>query len=104
MSVDALPVQMVSELEEQQGVPWLVEGLWTQQGVGLLCGSPKSCLCRARHKQHYPVSRVMPRDPKFRPEKPVARPFPGGQRGITGALLSTGNGAELEDRCWTFTS
>ena len=43
MSVDALPVQMVSELEEQQGVPWLVEGLWTQQGVGLLCGSPKSC-------------------------------------------------------------
>ena len=43
MRADALPVQMVSELEEQQGVPWLVEGLWTQQGVGLLCGSPKSC-------------------------------------------------------------
>jgi hypothetical protein len=43
MIVDALPVQMVSELEEQQGVPWLVEGLWAQQGVGLLCGSPKSC-------------------------------------------------------------
>ena len=43
MTVDALPVQRVSELEEQQGVPWLVEGLWTQQGVGLLCGSPKAC-------------------------------------------------------------
>lgn len=43
MTADALPVQRVSELEEQQGVPWLVEGLWTQQGVGFLCGSPKSC-------------------------------------------------------------
>lgn len=43
MTADALPVQRVSELEVQQGVPWLVEGLWMQQGVGLLCGSPKSC-------------------------------------------------------------
>ncbi len=43
MIADALPVQRVSELQEQQGVPWLIEGLWTQQGVGLLCGSPKSC-------------------------------------------------------------
>jgi len=43
MIADALPVQRVSELEEQQAVPWLVEGLWTEQGVGLLCGSPKSC-------------------------------------------------------------
>jgi len=43
MTVDALPVQRVSELEEQKDVPWLVEGLWTQQGVGFLCGSPKSC-------------------------------------------------------------
>lgn len=42
MTADVLPVQRVSDVEEQHGVPWLVEGLWTQQGVGFLCGSPKS--------------------------------------------------------------
>ena len=43
MNYDALPVQRVSELEERDAVPWLVDELWTQQGVGFLCGSPKSC-------------------------------------------------------------
>lgn len=42
MSVDLLPVQRIGDVEEQQGVPWLVEGLWAEQGVGFLCGSPKS--------------------------------------------------------------
>ena len=36
------PAQRVGDVEDQQGVPWLVEGLWTEQGVGFLCGSPKS--------------------------------------------------------------
>jgi hypothetical protein len=61
MSDDLLSVQRVGDVEEQHGVRWLVEGLWTEQGVGFLCGSPKSSLCRARHKQHCPASRVMPR-------------------------------------------
>ena len=43
MTADTLPVQRVGEIEEQAGVPWLVEGLWMQQGVGFLCGSPKAC-------------------------------------------------------------
>lgn len=42
MSDDLLPVQRVGDVEEQQSVRWLVEGLWTEQGVGFLCGSPKS--------------------------------------------------------------
>ncbi len=43
MITDALPVQRVSDLKEQESLPWLVEELWTQQGVGFLCGSPKAC-------------------------------------------------------------
>ena len=43
MKVELLAVQKVSEVCEQHSVPWLVEGLWMQQGVGFLCGSPKSC-------------------------------------------------------------
>jgi hypothetical protein len=42
MNDDLLPVQRVGDVEEQHGVRWLVEGLWTEQGVGFLCGSPKS--------------------------------------------------------------
>lgn len=42
MTSELLPVQRVAEVEEDQGVPWLVEGLWAQQGVGFLCGSPKA--------------------------------------------------------------
>lgn len=42
MTADVLPVQRIAEVEEQRSVPWLVEGLWAQQGVGFLCGSPKS--------------------------------------------------------------
>jgi len=42
MNDDLLPVQRVGDVEEQQGVRWLVDGLWTEQGVGFLCGSPKS--------------------------------------------------------------
>lgn len=43
MSAEDLPVQRVSELQEEQGVAWLVEEIWTRQGVGFLCGSPKVC-------------------------------------------------------------
>ena len=43
MTTDVLPVRRIADVEEQQSVPWLVEQLWTQQGVGFLCGSPKSC-------------------------------------------------------------
>ena len=42
MTSDLLPVRRVCEIEQQRGVPWLVEQLWTQQGVGFVCGSPKS--------------------------------------------------------------
>jgi len=42
MSVEPLPVQRVGDVEEQQATSWLVEGLWTEQAVGFLCGSPKS--------------------------------------------------------------
>lgn len=42
MTVELLAVRKISEIQEQRGVPWLVEGLWVQQGVGFLCGSPKS--------------------------------------------------------------
>ena len=40
---ELLPVQKVSDVEEERGVPWLVEGLWPRQGVGLLGGTPKAC-------------------------------------------------------------
>lgn len=42
-AADVLPTKRVSEVDEQQGTPWLVEDLWSRQGVGFLCGSPKSC-------------------------------------------------------------
>jgi len=43
MSTELLPVKKVADVEEQRGVSWLVDDLWTQQGVGLLGGSPKAC-------------------------------------------------------------
>lgn len=43
MSVELLTVQQIGEIQEQPGIAWLIEGLWVQQGVGCLCGSPKSC-------------------------------------------------------------
>lgn len=43
MNVEPLAVQKIGDIQEQRGVPWLVEGLWTRQGVGFLCGSPKAC-------------------------------------------------------------
>jgi hypothetical protein len=43
MNVEPLAVQKIGDIQEQHGVPWLVEGLWVRQGVGFLCGSPKSC-------------------------------------------------------------
>ncbi len=41
--VECLPVKRVAEVEEVRGTRWLVDTLWPQQGVGFLCGSPKSC-------------------------------------------------------------
>ncbi|MGH7418096.1 MAG: AAA family ATPase, partial [Candidatus Rokuibacteriota bacterium] len=43
MNVEPLAVQKIGDIQEQRGVPWLVEGLWLRQGVGFLCGSPKAC-------------------------------------------------------------
>jgi hypothetical protein len=43
MNVELLAVQKISEIDEQRGIPWLVEGLWVRQGVGFLCGCPKAC-------------------------------------------------------------
>jgi len=43
MTAELLPVQRVADVDEQRGgVAWLVEGLWAEQGVGFLCGSPKA--------------------------------------------------------------
>jgi len=42
MTVELLKVTKIGEIQEQRSVPWLVEGLWVQQGVGFLCGSPKA--------------------------------------------------------------
>jgi hypothetical protein len=44
MSIEPLPVTRVADVaEEPGGVSWLIEGLWTEQGVGFLGGNPKSC-------------------------------------------------------------
>ena len=42
MNVELLTVQQIAQIQQQTSVPWLIEGLWVQQGVGFLCGSPKS--------------------------------------------------------------
>ncbi len=43
MNVEPLAVQRIGDIQEQRGVPWLVEELWVRQGVGFLCGCPKAC-------------------------------------------------------------
>ncbi|MEO7987368.1 MAG: AAA family ATPase [Gemmatimonadales bacterium] len=42
--VDLLPVRPAADIEaEPQHSGWLIEGLWTRQGVGLIGGAPKCC-------------------------------------------------------------
>jgi hypothetical protein len=41
--------------------PWLIEGLWGAGGVGVIGGSAKSFLSRARNKKLHPAPRIMPR-------------------------------------------
>lgn len=43
MKVERLTVEHVGALAAAPGVPWLVEGLWPEQGVGFLGGHPKAC-------------------------------------------------------------
>ena len=39
-----LPTARVGELDEVDGpTPWLVRSLWSEQAVGFLAGTPKSC-------------------------------------------------------------
>ena len=42
-SGEPLPVQHVASVEAEAELPWLVEGIWPEQGVGFLGGHPKSC-------------------------------------------------------------
>jgi len=57
-----LPFVRASELaHEQQEQRWLIRDLWASEGVGVIGGSPKCLLCRARHNRHYAASRIMPR-------------------------------------------
>ena len=60
--VTPLPVMRAGDLPTQAPEHrWLIHDLWARQAVGLVGGHPKSCLCRARHKQDYAASRIMPR-------------------------------------------
>jgi len=43
MSAELLPVQHIAAVEAATELPWLVEGLWPEQGVGFLGGHPKAC-------------------------------------------------------------
>ena len=36
-------VQVAAVEAEREGSSWLVEGLWEEEGVGILGGAPKSC-------------------------------------------------------------
>jgi hypothetical protein len=36
-----LPVKRAAEITESPPQQWLVESLWTQQAVGVLCAQPK---------------------------------------------------------------
>ena len=41
---ELLPVRPAAAIEaDPQHAGWLIEGLWTQQGVGLIGGAPKCC-------------------------------------------------------------
>jgi len=56
---DTLPAAALSA--RTAPLAWLADGLFLKAGAGILGGAPKSCLCRARHKQLYAASRIMPR-------------------------------------------
>ena len=43
LKVERLAVEHVGAHEAAPGIPWLVEGLWPEQGVGFLGGHPKAC-------------------------------------------------------------
>ena len=43
MSIELLAVQHVAAVEAATELPWLVEELWPEEGVGFLAGHPKSC-------------------------------------------------------------
>ena len=43
MTIEPLNVKRIGDIQEQPGIPWLIDGLWVRQGVGFLCGSPKTC-------------------------------------------------------------
>jgi hypothetical protein len=60
---EELHVLRAAEIREQPAdePSWLVEPLWGAGAVGIIGGAPKSCLCRARHKQLHPARRIMPR-------------------------------------------
>jgi hypothetical protein len=38
-----LPVVQVAAIEQGEGPAWLVEGLWAEEGVGIVGGAPKCC-------------------------------------------------------------
>jgi len=40
---DPLPVVQVAAIEQRDGPAWLVEGLWAEEGVGIVGGAPKCC-------------------------------------------------------------
>ena len=39
----ALPIVQVAAIEAVDGPAWLVEGLWAEEGVGIVGGAPKCC-------------------------------------------------------------
>ena len=40
---EPLPVVQVAAIEQRDGPAWLVEGLWAEEGVGIVGGAPKCC-------------------------------------------------------------
>jgi len=43
VTIELLSVQHVAAVEATKELPWLVEELWPEEGVGFLAGHPKSC-------------------------------------------------------------
>ncbi len=63
LNTNPLPLCRAAELAVQSNSEhWLIRSLWGYAAVGIIGGAPKCGLCRARHKPHYPASRIMPRD------------------------------------------
>jgi hypothetical protein len=60
--VSVLDVVPVGSIDSGDGTQWLIEGLWTEEAVGIVSGQPKLGLCRARHNPSYPAHRIMPRE------------------------------------------